>query len=112
MTFYKALFSILFISIILCSCGNSGKESGKNKQSEEVTETKPTLPNLPEEKFNSLKSSCDLIDFIFFDLPISMSQDNQKSIQQVLGFFDAGQVNHSGNCKAIARVFLMGKVNH
>lgn len=108
MTFYKTLFSILFAGIILSSCGNSGTESVKDKQKEEVTEAKTSLPTLSEEKLNSLKSSCDLIDFIFFDLPISMSQDNQGSIQQVLGFFDTDQVSHSDNCKAIARVFFNG----
>lgn len=108
MTFYKIILCILFAGLVMSSCENSGADNKNSTQKEVPNQNAAKFPELPIEIIEQLKIECDLTDFIFFDLPISMSQDNQSAIQQVIGFISPDQATHSNDCKAVARVFFAG----
>jgi hypothetical protein len=98
----------LALSSLMMNC------SGKEKKSEPAAaqEKKNNLPALPQNEYSLLVEQCDFIDYIFIDLPFSLSQNEKESIQQNILFIDrAGLDNIPQGCKPIARKFFKIKGN-
>jgi len=63
------------------------------------------LPSIELSVLENLWENCDFIDYVYYELPISASLDNQNSIRssiQHIAEQPAGKIN---GCKAIGRVF-------
>lgn len=73
---------------------------------------KEVLPGLPATTARLLWDSCTLIDYVFFDLPISMSMDQQNSIRTVLRHI-GGKAPEALNpaCKPIGKIYYQVKGN-
>lgn len=65
------------------------------------------LPPMPVDVYNQLFDNCDNIDYIFHELPISVSQDEKAAAQQTIGFIGEGPFKtRDATCKPIARKFF------
>jgi hypothetical protein len=66
-----------------------------------------SLPSLPQDQFQKLFEEVTYVDYIFYDLPFSISQDDKPSINANLQLISAeklGPINI--NCKPIGREFF------
>ncbi len=62
------------------------------------------LQSIPKATIRGLWNTCTYIDYIFHDLPFSMSQDETESIQANLNYISGeAQAYIPNGCKAIAR---------
>ncbi|MCR9285921.1 MAG: hypothetical protein NXI23_00880 [Bacteroidetes bacterium] len=102
-----AIFLILIMSF---SCQNDSQESSnKDVQANQPSAATAALPGLPLETIQYLWENCDYIDFLFYELPISMSLNEKSSIQYALRHISADAARLDPNCRAIGRVFYQVK---
>ena len=81
-----AIYSVFFVLLLFSvGCQNEPSESKEvqNPAPSEVEEPKLVpagefLPSVPIEKLEYLWANCDYVDYVFFELPISMSLDQKK----------------------------------
>jgi hypothetical protein len=108
----RLIFSIFFFCFLF-SC----KEKSKNEVPS-ITEEKPIqvnssisgLPAFPKAMLEKMFLEVDYIDYIFYKLPISASQDEKKSIQSNIMFTSLTAAgNISADCKPIGRKFYNSK---
>jgi hypothetical protein len=69
----------------------------------------PLYPSFPIEKVEYLFQNCDYIDYIFFDLPISMSIKEKPSIQYNITHIGSQPARQLPNCKPVGRLFYQVK---
>ncbi len=112
------LYTLTFIAIsMLAGC----KSEQKNKTETAVTQADPAsssqaaegpeIPGVPKDVMVKLLNECTYVDYIFHELPFSLSQSEDPSIDQNISFIDfnkpLGRIPK--NCKAIARKFFQIK---
>lgn len=92
---------------ILLSCGNAPKAKSIDAPEKiEATPTPTALPSIPVEELQTLFLEVDYVDYIFYDLPISMSYDNKKTIQSALRWVSQNTDIPASGCKALGRMIL------
>lgn len=102
---------ILLVSIIGCSGGDNSSKASQEGQaastSNSAQATGPQIPGVPKDLMVKLWNECTYLDYIFHDLPFSMSQDEQPSIRANINYISTeplGQI--PSDCKAIGRQFF------
>jgi len=109
---YKTLIiSILTFSFFGISCDS--KKSDQIKTVENVIKDTATqniepIPSVTAEVMQRLLDDCTFIDYIFHNLPISLSQDERPSIQQNVLYIDFNRpvIRIPDGCRPIARKFF------
>jgi len=99
-------FMLLAISILIISCGGDAK---KKVAKAEATPMKfeTDLPALPLADMERMFAQATYIDYIFYELPFSISQDNQPSIHANLKLISSQPLNNlPQGCKPIGREFF------
>ena len=90
----------------IISCKN---DTGQNKKAEPAKTAKvsePTFEMLPEPILRRMWEEAEMLDYIFHDLPFSMSQNEKPSIQANMTYIDKyAQPNIPAGCKPAARQF-------
>lgn len=113
----KFLHSLLLISvsILLSQCNTGGDSTSANNQVANkttvtqpvATPTGPEIPGIPKELMQKMYKECDYTDYIFHDLPFSMSQDEGPSIRANLNYISIVPLKHiPAGCKAMGRQFF------
>lgn len=74
-----------------------------------VETAKPTLPSLPVEKLEYFSKHGTQIDYMFHNLPISMSQDNPNDLRGALGYISTALPVRRQSCQPIGMVFYETK---
>ncbi|MEZ4910801.1 MAG: hypothetical protein R2774_08055 [Saprospiraceae bacterium] len=97
------------VLLFLISCKESKKtEAPIANKSDQIVEYGPEVPGITEEVMINLLNHCTYIDYIFKDLPFSVSQGEDPSIDQNIRFIDitkpVGRIPK--HCKPIARKFF------
>lgn len=100
---------IIVVSLLVVSCKENKKvEETQAVVQEQVIEYGPEVPGITEEVMVNLLNHCTFIDYIFKDLPFSVSQGEDPSIDQNIRFIDiakpVGRIPK--HCKPIARKFF------
>lgn len=104
---------IFSISIVFISqaCNNT-ETSSTSEQKQDNTFVKDGVrqgnpyPALPAEIVKNLFDNCSFIDYMFTDLPVSISQEEKSSIQQMVSYFkNEAPVMLNPNCKPTGRSF-------
>ena len=109
----RNLLVLALFAVSLLACNGEQKKS-------ETTETQPAapapaapaatnLPGIPMEILQNLWDNCDGVDYVYFDLPISMSLDNKPAIQNALSQVARQPAPLLPQCKPIGRIFFMIK---
>lgn len=104
--------NVILFSLIVCltmSCKNDNKkESVEETKTSAIKDSKfSDLPALPQDQLQKLYSEVTYIDYIFYDLPFSISQDDKPSINsnlQLISFEKLGSI--TTECKSIGREFF------
>ncbi len=109
----KYLFLFLFLGFFINQgCKTEKKEkTTSNTPQMEVDESSPLIPGITEEIMLKLINECTYIDYIFRELPFSLSQNEPPSIKQNILFIDfekpLGRIPK--NCKPDGRKFFQIK---
>ena len=105
----KKIILFAVISCILISCkSDQKKETPVLSEKKEVnTPQKFDLPALPNSLMQNLYKETTYIDYIFYDLPFSISQDDKPSINSNLQLISPEKMGSiSASCKPIGREFF------
>jgi hypothetical protein len=103
-----------YIYLILILTWFSCKEDKQVEKVEKPTSNVSTieLPSISEELVKKLYEETDYIDYIFHDLPISVSMETKADIQTNVGMISTTPVGKiPANCKSIGRKFYNSKGN-
>lgn len=104
-------FFCLVLFLFATSCQNNAPTE-ENTETSTPQEEQPKLvpageflPSVPVEKLEYLWTNCDYVDYVFYELPISMSLDTKNSIQYVLSHIAENPASLRPDCKPIGRIF-------
>ena len=102
---------VLFFAVLLViSCNSEQKKQPSSTlavQEAPKGESKFNLDPLPREEMLRLYNEATYIDYIFYDLPFSLSQDNQASIHANLKLVSSSPLDHLPmTCRPIGREFF------
>lgn len=105
----KVKYFFYSLCIFFISCANKKTDTNAAKQNEAAAAlTGPEIPGISQDAYQRLLDSCTYIDYIFHDLPFSMSQNEKADLSQNVMFIDTkrpvGQLNPA--CKPAARKFF------
>lgn len=107
--------SLLFILVFLFSCQDTptqSKPSVATKQEasqHEAAAPPPAYPPLPQGIFEQIATQTDYIDYVYYNLPISMSMNDPNSINSVYRHFTPLEAPIKKQCKSIGRISFMSK---
>lgn len=97
----KIFAFICFLLIGLVSCKND-----KTVKSNTPAIVENGFEKLPSDILNRMWNEAEMLDYIFHDLPFSMSQDEKQSIQANMTYIDKyAQPTIPQGCKPAARQF-------
>ncbi|MEM1218944.1 MAG: hypothetical protein AAGH79_08525 [Bacteroidota bacterium] len=109
---FTLLISTLLVLLAL-GCQNENAENTETTPSEPAAAEEPKmvpagefLPSVPIEKLEYLWNNCDYVDYVFYELPISMSLDVKNSIQYALSHIAENPASLRPDCKPIGRIFF------
>ena len=97
----------------MIACGQSKSESNEKNEIAKNQSSPPvvTLPSIPRDTLMKLFNTCDYVDYIFYELPFSMSYDNKQSIQSAFSWVSTQPASHNPSCKAIGRLIFQNQGN-
>lgn len=107
---FTPVFLMLLLMLLFTQCNTKEQPSSKiatQAVAKEAVATGPQIPSIPKEIMIKLYKECDYTDYIFHDLPFSMSQDEAGSIRANLNYISVqplGQI--PSGCKAMGRQFF------
>lgn len=101
---YKYLLPILCITLLI-ACKSDKSSSNVNAVPEAVVDSKPNnLPPLGDEIFKKMYDECTFIDYLWHDLPFSVSQAEKAAVQANVSFISKSGLDViPNNCKSIGR---------
>lgn len=100
---------ILLLSALILTLGSCKEKKTITPETELVNSEEQLfdLPALPISELQMLYDKASYVDYIFYDLPFSLSQDNQASIRANLGLLSPDKLTTlSISCKPIGREFF------
>ncbi len=117
---YRLKILIIFFSFsgLILSCKNeSGGKQANNDQQEiktlaTSTNSEDKFYTIPQSIIMEVWNEADLLDYIFHDLPFSMSQDQQASIRTNVTYIaQEAQASIPAGCKPIGKQFFAKQGN-
>lgn len=107
-------FLPLLLLVFLWSC--NGDTTQKTPTVETPTTTTPvktkttaTYPAYPQNKLEYLFNQSDYIDYVFYELPMSMSLNEKGSVQYAISHVSTTPAQINPNCKSLGRIFYQLK---
>lgn len=94
------MLSLSFVFLLAC-------KSGTSPVPKDLLEKIPSYLTLSD--IQNLASEADFIDFIFYQMDISVSQGDKASIQQTTQFLTVDGKPSAMNCPAIGRLSIQSK---
>lgn len=107
----KYIFPVIFF-VFVTSCKQSADKTASQKETPVQEKSSQGFRSIPQEMVMDIWNNVDLLDYIFHDLPFSMSQDQQASIRTNVSYIgrEAQSVIPTG-CKPMARQFYAKQGN-
>lgn len=103
-----ASFSIVVVLLfsLLPACKNQNTNAAaENSHTNSTTTTKtPSLPFLQSSEVNKLYSIAESVDIIFYNLPISVNQDDPASAKNSVMYIAPASPNITNTCQAVGRL--------
>jgi len=100
----------VFLAVLIVSCKNKSDAVIEIAPKEQIAANQAgasktnTLPSLTKELMQKIAKSCDYIDYIFYNLPISISQDEKSAIMSNINFISRETLgDYSSSCKSMGR---------
>ncbi len=102
---HPTLLLLLLISILpLTSCKN---DTAKEVKSE--TEAPAALPALSNQDLTTLYAATDKVDVIFYELPISVNQDDAASAKNSVLYVSPAAATMNPSCKPAGRITFISE---
>ena len=92
----------LCLFVFLLACNNTPTTT---QQESAPTQSTATYPAYPADKLQFLFNNADYIDYVFYELPISMSLNEKPSVQYAITHISGEPTPIVSDCKSIGRVF-------
>jgi len=101
----KQLYILLITSFLITSCKE--KAAVKSPLAEAAKSENIQLPPIPIDQLKNLIENANYVDYIFHNLPFSLSQDSKKSVQSNIGMIDPrGNAIFKKECPSMGREFF------
>ena len=106
---YSVILHHAWHTLVMPSC----KSEAKTETSEPVAATPapPTYPALGNEAIATLYSQADKVDIIFYDLPISVNQEDPASVKNTVLYVSPAAPNITAIVKPLGRLTWMQQGN-
>ncbi len=91
-----------------CASDTNKKQAHETRSTQQEA-AYTSVPEISQALFDSLVTMADHTDIIFYNRPISLSQDTKKDIHTLLGFFQKGEVQLPKSCKADADIIFQSE---
>ncbi|MEO1513562.1 MAG: hypothetical protein AAFV95_01075 [Bacteroidota bacterium] len=110
----KNWFLILVLGACLAACQSNSSNNTSDEAADQSSTPTPApaqvelLPMLDQEIGRQLVSSCDHIDYIYYELPLSMSMDEKPAIHNILSQIGSRPAPAKPSCKSIGRISFNG----
>jgi len=104
---FLQILALCLVGLLAMHCSDSATTD--NTTSPPVQVQADTFPSVPIAKLQDLWNNCDYIDYLFYELPISMSLDQDNSIKYALSHISSSGAPRKPECKSIGRVFYQVK---
>ena len=111
----KNLWLFSGISLLIFLTGAGCKEHSEDQKTDrDLPPASPAIsqvyyPSIPDSTMQMLWEQCDFIDYIFYDLDFSMSQDQQTDIRNALKHISRATPVTDPACKPVGRIFFQVK---
>lgn len=101
------LLALLFCSFLACKSDQKKESKTKAENTSASAQKYGDLPALPADQMNSLIQQTSYIDYIFYNLPFSISQDNRPSILANIKLMSSDQMGPIlTSCQPLGREFF------
>ncbi|MDX1410303.1 MAG: hypothetical protein R3330_19265 [Saprospiraceae bacterium] len=91
----------------LIACNNSNSTKEEPASTPEAQDAAYPYPALPDELRARLWNTCDYVDIIFYESPVSMSQTEAPAIRGTLGYLAGTPAIPDANCTSLGRISFM-----
>ena len=98
---FRLIFFFTLSLLLSCQSSSTNKENEGGKVKQEISSTYPMLP-VAEHQW--LANNCDYIDYLYYELPMSMSFHEKASIVSAIAHISDQPAPMSIPCKSIGRV--------
>lgn len=104
----RILLIALVLALIFQGCGEE-KPVPEAPAAAPAEKAVSSLPSIPKETLQHLWDNCDVIDYVFYNLPISMNVDSPDAVRNALTHVASEPAPLLPQCKAIGRIFYQIK---
>ena len=103
----RPLGRLLVWVVLFGACGNGEAPPATPPAPTPVptVSSKPALPSVPFDTLKMLYERSNYIDYLFYDLPVSMSQNNQQDVRGALAHISSDVPVRPAACQPIGQVF-------
>jgi hypothetical protein len=105
MKIHPYFFGLVLLFVVWSACknqnGNASSTAGANTG---TSSTSPTLPFLQSAEVSKLYSIAENVDIIFYDLPISVNQDDPTSAKNSVLYVQPAAPNLTSTCQPVGRL--------
>ena len=109
----KTAFPLIFLLFLLLFRCSSGTNSPKNDHSDAGTSpdtfAEGAYPSIPDSTMQMLWEQCDYVDYVFYDLDFSMSQEQRTEIRKALQHISRTPPEIDPSCRPSGRIFYQAK---
>jgi hypothetical protein len=105
----KRILPFFVFAMFIFSCSDKTESTGDNQTQQTTVADTPeaeALPLPPLQTLEYLFQNCSHIDYVFYELPFSMSLDDKGSIQRTLSHISTSVAPEKPSCKAMGRIFF------
>lgn len=101
----KNIFAIIVMTVVMLSCGgDKNKSTNSTPDAQDAQRIPNSLPPLNQEVFNKMLNECTFIDYIWHELPFSVSQSEKQAVMTNVSFISSeGHDSTPAHCKSIGR---------
>lgn len=101
------LLLVAFTCVALCAV-HACKSNGSTGEDEATTE-QTAIPPLPAQVRNDLMRRCDYVDMIYYNAPISISQNDQTGVRSVVNFATPQPASPDPDCEPTGRISYIAR---
>jgi len=98
----EILLTIPFLLLCILSCSHPAKENKKQEKS--PASASSLYPQMSNEEITKLYSIAEKVDIIFYNLPMSVNQDDAASAKNTVLYISPAPAIMSNPCKPLGRL--------
>lgn len=101
--------AVVAFGLLISGYGCKNKPAETSGPEASATASTPARPFLSNADISQLYATADHVDIIFYDLPISVNQDDPSSVKNTVLYISPASPNITTACKPLGRLSWMSK---